>query len=464
MIKRGFSPHRRYTMHWLFIVTGLLFCSAALGFAFTSFCELESRAGLLSLLFTCIFATIWFGLGLAFPGTTFSVAVAAWAATVIVVILLALPAGKPQPLKIDQSRAERFDERHIMFGRAELREGTPQYDEYYIHLNPKSKETDDGIRAMPELGGPGAKYYDHLDSPYMVSVFEFIEKYRHLADPGKPVGSPAAIDPHEATRRIKGFARHLGVLDVRVTRLRDYHVYSHAGRHLSNWGEEIRIRHPYAVVFSVEMNHRMVLNAPLLPTGVETATEYMRIANISICLATYIKNLGYDARAHLDGNYQVMATAVAHDAGLGELGRLGLIITPTHGPRVRTAVVTTDLPLMEDQPINFGVQHFCEICKKCAENCPSQSIEKGDKREIRGVTKWQSKMESCFKYWRSVGTDCSICLAVCPYSKPDTFYHRVLRFFIRRNALARRMAFFMDDLLYGKRPRHVHKPEWFSPA
>jgi reductive dehalogenase len=451
-------------MHWLFIVTGFLFCSAALGFALTCFTERESRAGYLTLLFACVFGVLWFGLGAVFPGATISAAVAAWAATAVGVMLLAFPAGKPRPLKIDESRAERFDERHIMFGRADLKKGTPQYEEYYGRLNPKSKETDDGIRAMPELGGPGAKYYDDLDSPYMVSVFEFIEKYRHLADPGKPVGSPAGVDPREATRRIKGFARYLGVLDILVTRLRDYHVYSHAGRHLSNWGQEIAIRHPYAIVFSVEMDHSMVHSAPLLPTAVETAVEYMRIANISICIATYIKNLGYDARAHLDGNYQVLATAVAHDAGLGELGRLGLLITPTHGPRVRTAVVTTDLPLIEDRPVNFGVQHFCEICKKCAENCPSQSIEREDKREVRGVTKWQTKMESCYKYWRSVGTDCSICLAVCPYSKPDTFYHRVLRFFIRRNPLARRLALFLDNLLYGKKPRHAHKPQWFKPA
>jgi ferredoxin len=312
------------------------------------------------------------------------------------------------------------------------------------------------------LGAEGAKYYHQLDSPYMVSVFEFIEGYRHLAAPGQPAVTPIEITPQEATTRIKGFARQLGALDVRVTRLRDYHVYSHSGRHLYNWGQENQINHTYAVVFSVEMDHPMVHSAPLPTTCTETAIEYMRAANIGICIAAYIKNIGYNARAHIDGNYKVLATAVAHDAGLGELGRLGLIITPSHGPRVRTAVVTTDMAMVEDKPLNFGVQHFCEICKKCADNCPSQSIESGDKKEIRGTTKWQSKMEGCYKYWRSVGTDCAICLAVCPYSKPNTFYHQILRFFINRNALARKLAFVMDDLLYGKRPRHVFKPNWFS--
>jgi ferredoxin len=456
------NPLGDFSVNWFFIMTGLIFSCAVLGFAVTSFLEFEKRASFLTLAFVMVFALSWYGIGLAFPAVTLYLAVAAWTFIALGAFLLALPVGKAEPLKTDFSKTERFDERHIIFGRAELRKGMVQYEEYYAHLNPKMKKTDDALRRMPELGAPGARYYHQLDSPYMVSVFEFIEGYRHLAEPGQPEVTPIEITPQEATRRIKGFAQHLGVLDVRVTRLRDYHVYTHSGRHLHNWGEKIQIDHPYAVVFSVEMDYHMVHNAPLPPASTETAIEYMRIANIAICIAAYIKNIGYKARAHIDGNYQVLATAVAHDAGLGELGRLGLIITPSHGPRVRTAVVTTDIPLIEDQPVNFGVQHFCEICKKCAENCPSQSIDSGEKKEIRGTMKWQSKMESCYKFWRSVGTDCSICLAVCPYSKPNTFYHKILRFFIHRNPLARKLAFIMDVLAYGKRPRHVFKPNWFS--
>ena len=451
-------------MHGFFIITGIIFAVAIFGFAVSSFLEHEKRAGLITLGFAAVFALGWSGIGRALPGATFYFSIAAWVLLAISAFVLALPVGQPEPLKIDREKTERFDERHIMFGRAELHEDMPQYEEYYTHLNPGMKKTDDEMRRLPELGAGGAKYYHQLDSPYMTSVFEFIDGYRQLAEPGQPVVGPIEISPQEATRRLKGFARQLGALDVRVTRLQDYHVYSHRGRHSKNWGERIEINQTHAIVFSVEMDHRMVHSAPLPPTCTEAAIEYMRAADIGIGIATYLKNIGYNARAHIDGNYLVLATAVAHDAGLGELGRLGLLITPSHGPRVRTAVVTTDLDLIEDEPINFGVQHFCDICKKCADNCPSQSIEKGDKKEIRGAIKWQSEMEGCYKYWRTVGTDCAICLAVCPYSKPDTFYHQILRFFINRNAHARKLAFIMDDLLYGKRPRHTAKPNWFSNA
>ena len=137
-------------------------------------------------------------------------------------------------------------------------------------------------------------------------------------------------------------------------------------------------------------------------------------------------------------------------------------MTPTHGPRVRLAVVTTELDLNEDTPVNFGVQHFCEICKKCADNCPSASIELGDKKTVRGVVKWQSQMETCYKFWRTAGTDCAICMAVCPYSKPHTFYHNIIRFLCTRNPVARHIALLMDDIFYSRMPRHSDKPNWFA--
>lgn len=449
-------------MHWTYVISGLVFALAIFGFAITCFVERESRAGILALITTLVFAAVWLTLGLIFPAFRSHLSLAAWAMVLGTAVLLALPIGSSEPLKIDESKTERFDERHIMFGRNELKKGSPQYEAYYTKLNPSMKDTDDHIRSMPELGDPGGTYYHEYDSQYMCALFETIEKIRHLADPGEPVGEPAPMRPDEATRRIKGFGKHLGAVGVRTTRLKDYHVYSRRGRHLHNWGEANPIEHTHAVAIAVEMDHTMVHSAPLATTSTETAVEYLSDAMIAINIATFIKNLGYRARAHIDGNYQVFATAVSHDAGLGELGRLGLLITPSYGPRVRTAVVTTDMPLLDEKPINIGVQHFCEICKKCATNCPSQSIATGEKHEVRGVMKWQSRMESCFQYWKKVGTDCGICLAVCPYSKPNTFYHKILRFFVKRNAIARILANFGDDLFYGKKPRHFYKPQWFS--
>ena len=82
----------------------------------------------------------------------------------------------------------------------------------------------------------------------------------------------------------------------------------------------------------------------------ESARRYLDSGAIAVQLALFLKGIGYRARAHIDGNYRVVCPLVARDAGLGEIGRMGILMTPALGPRVRIAVVTTDFPLVPDRP------------------------------------------------------------------------------------------------------------------
>ena len=57
----------------------------------------------------------------------------------------------------------------------------------------------------------------------------------------------------------------------------------------------------------------------------------------------------------------------AVDAGLGEMGRFGYLITKELGPRVRIFAVTTGLPLVADNPVDIGVEdgrYSLWICRK----------------------------------------------------------------------------------------------------
>jgi reductive dehalogenase len=178
-------------------------------------------------------------------------------------------------------------------------------------------------------------------------------------------------------------------------------------------------------------------------------------------MAEFIRRLGYSARAHIDGNYRVVCPLVARDAGLGEIGRMGLLMTPQLGPRVRIAVVTTDLPLVpSEREEDATMMDFCRVCQKCAEVCPSQSIPFGDPGEVDGVRRWQIDQASCFTFWCTVGTDCARCMRACPYSHPDNLLHNMVRAGIRHSALFRRFALRMDDLFYGRKPPPADVPDW----
>ena len=141
------------------------------------------------------------------------------------------------------------------------------------------------------------------------------------------------------------------------------------------------------------------------------------------------------------------------------------MISPEYGPRLRILIVTTNLPLIYDKPISFGVQHFCTFCKNCANSCPSASIEKGDKKVHQGVKKWQSNQESCYRFWRTQGTDCAVCIKVCPYSHPNTLMHNIIRWLIKRNNLTRRILFWGDRFFYSNHNTNKYKlPDWHSTA
>jgi ferredoxin len=213
---------------------------------------------------------------------------------------------------------------------------------------------------------------------------------------------------------VKRLAVRFGALDAGVTDLQSYHVYSHVGRGTGSWGERIELDHRWAIAFTVEMDHATMRTAPAAPVVAESARQYVESAKIALQLATLIRSLGYPARAHIDGNYRIIAPLVARDAGLGEIGRMGILMTPRLGPRVRLGVVTTNLPLITDRPgDDRSVLDFCTICKKCAENCPTHSIPFGDREPIDGGQRWAIDPDSCFRFWNAIGTDCGRCMTVC---------------------------------------------------
>jgi len=241
----------------------------------------------------------------------------------------------------------------------------------------------------------------------------------------------------------------LGAHSVGIAALKDYHFYSHGGR-AERYGQTIDVRHRYAVVFTVEMDPEMIDGAPFAPVVMESARQYLGSGAIAVQVAGIIRRLGSEARAHLDGNYLVVCPLVARDAGLGEIGRMGLLITPAAGPRVRIAAVTTDLPLVPDRPTRDGtVVDFCEACRKCARCCPAKAIPTGRRETIDGALRWKIDAEACFTYWCAVGTDCGVCVRVCPYSHRDNAFHRAVRAGVRRSFLFRRLAVPLDDVFLG---------------
>jgi reductive dehalogenase len=370
----------------------------------------------------------------------------------------------------------RFDERDHVFARnRSLLPGSEQYAAYYRD-HPEWEDMDAKRR---EKGGPTGRP-GSIDSPNAdanvaatlasASLSHYLsepDKYSpepHIALREKVTHKKVEMGLEEATTRIKGYAKALGVSLVGVTKINPLWVYSHRGEIFNNnwedWGKTIHMHHGYAIVCVEEMNKGMVGSAPHTPTCIESMINYAKGSYITTQLAGYIANMGYSATANHFRHYDTILTPLAADAGLGEVGRLGYLITKKYGPRVRLSIVTTDLELIEDKPVDIGVEDFCKICKKCAVCCPSNSISHEEMTVAKGLLRWKLDAQSCFEYWGKVGTDCNVCMNVCPWSHADTFPHQIIKTLITRNRYARKLFNLMDDIFYGKKPKPKSPEKW----
>jgi reductive dehalogenase len=172
----------------------------------------------------------------------------------------------------------------------------------------------------------------------------------------------------------------------------------------------------------VEMDYERMNQAPNVVMFTETNRIYSRMALLVASLATFIRSLGYQAIPSL--NDTALNIPIAVDAGLGQQGRHGLLITPEFGPRQRLCKVITDMPLQTNKPIDFGVTEFCESCEQCARSCGGQAIQYGTRTTESptisnnpGVRKWYLNPEKCSEFQSSIGTNCGICIKVCPFNQ-----------------------------------------------
>ena len=79
-----------------------------------------------------------------------------------------------------------------------------------------------------------------------------------------------------------------------------------------------------------------------------------------------------ESRGRLDLWGSTSQIDLAARAGLGWIGKNGLLTTPGHGPRVGIGTVLTDAPLAPDTPLPQGCP---DDCAECVDHCPAKAID-----------------------------------------------------------------------------------------
>ncbi|MCG1025851.1 MULTISPECIES: reductive dehalogenase [Dehalobacter] len=317
------------------------------------------------------------------------------------------------------------------------------------------------------------------------TVLPFADAIGAISAPSMLTGEPnpnklQIPDPEQMSQHIKDFAYYLRADEVGIGIMPDYAYYAsnmapplgaylvHAVPMDTPYGKApITDKLPYVICMSVEMH----LETWLASTGYDGISNaqsercYHASANAAVIMASYIRQLGYHARAHHFGNYELIIPPVLIACGMGELTRTGdTAAHPRIGFRHKSAAVTTDLPLIPDKPIDFGMLDFCRVCKKCADNCPAQAITfDDDPVPHNGYLRWNTDSKKCtvFRCANDEGVNCGRCIKVCPWnSKEDSWFHRAGLYIGSKGENASRMLKSIDDM-FGYGTEEVTKYKWW---
>jgi len=303
----------------------------------------------------------------------------------------------PAPYTLDSDVIQRFDERKTIFMRG--RRGGRV----------------DGPKTPPHR----AELAELRASRVVLMRFQGAYSAEPLHRPDPDSAAHEFASPGKAAAEVKAVARRMGAALVGVARVSPLWLYSCDGG-----GRPVELPDGVesAIVMAVAMDSEEIAKSPASAASAETARGYSRMAVVAASVAEYIRRLGW--RAISCGNDTALSIPLAVDAGLGVMGRNGLLLTRDHGACVRLCKVFTDLPLEPDEPDQDGAEDICGACGLCAEACPAGAISAAPAPSFDvagnfnnpGILRWRVDAEACHDYWRKIGHDCSNCIAACPYT------------------------------------------------
>lgn len=151
-----------------------------------------------------------------------------------------------------------------------------------------------------------------------------------------------------------------------------------------------------------------------------------KLADIDETLALY----GGQQRCFTDSG-PVSERFFAAQAGLGWIGRNGLLIRPKRGSYCFLATILTTLELPYDTPM----PNHCGHCHRCEEACPTAALKNGQCDARRCLAYWtiEAKAPTPAKLQQTAPEriyGCDICQEACPWNRspqrPETDLHLLM--------------------------------------
>lgn len=174
-----------------------------------------------------------------------------------------------------------------------------------------------------------------------------------------------------------------------------------------------------AIVLTMDMKPEKMKEAPSIKTSLEVWRAYSSLGVTVNRLTSFLKKKGFQAHAGPALGGETSYPALAQRAGLGFIGKHGLLISEFHGPSQRIAVIYTNisnLPFSKNNQYEW-IEAFCNKCNRCIKKCPGGAIYR-DTKVLDDNSKQYIDYKKCaVPFSQSMG--CSVCIKECVFFMTD---------------------------------------------
>jgi len=240
------------------------------------------------------------------------------------------------------------------------------------------------------------KHHDEVNKPLVEAAF--------VSGNLAPTSDP--IIGKDVTEEIRGKAKSLGFGEVGFTKYDRKYTY----KSKKGW-----VKFEHAICLALEQDYWQTQTIPSMEAEFAHFGTYEEEGAYAIELAEYIRSLGYRAQIHSPNDNSAAYIPMFVEAGLGQLGANGQLLSPHFGSRSRLMIISTDAVVTYDEPVDYGLHKFCEICQVCVNRCPGRALVK-DKVWWRGAEKHKLMYDRCRPVMATY-EGCGVCMLVCPVQR-----------------------------------------------
>ncbi|WP_414469941.1 4Fe-4S binding protein [Methanobacterium sp. ACI-7] len=180
------------------------------------------------------------------------------------------------------------------------------------------------------------------------------------------------------------------------------------------------IQYSPTIVLTMELDKRITETEPGKEAYRLNSSFYREFGEITYKLSDYLRKNGFATEvAHpFEGN--VNYSLLGQYAGLGYIGKDGLLITPELGPRQKISAIfvsIVNLPLKDKEDNEHSwIPNYCDKCGKCVKACPESALI--ERKTCFGGKEIEFKPNQCIGCVQG----CAYCIRACPFDEKGYDY------------------------------------------